>query len=296
MPIILDHQLREQIAQDAGGFPVRYFSGELASYPNREGPLHWHPGFEIAAAVSAPLELQIGQQHITLNAGNSIFINGNVLHGARQLSGDAPDPMPNIVFSGAVIAPEASAIHQKYIQPLFCCAKLPFILFDQKSGWHAEVKRAVREAYRLMSEQGPCYEMAVQRALGRILEAIFSHFDALPKSENAQIQLNTQIRFQKMLAYIRRHYAEAVTLEEIAGAAHISRSEAGRCFHTYMGCSPVDALIRYRLQAAHCLMKDRTLTLRQIGSACGFHSVQYFSRQFRRVYGCTPGEYRAMGK
>ena len=96
-----------------------------------------------------------------------------------------------------------------------------------------------------MYEQGQCYEMAVQRELNSIFEYMFSNFNDLPKSENTRIQINTQIRIQKMLSYIREHYAEAVTLEDIAGAANISRSEAGRCFNTYMGCSPVDALIQH---------------------------------------------------
>ncbi len=51
-----------------------------------------------------------------------------------------------------------------------------------------------------------------------------------------------------MLTYIYTHYAETVTLDDIARAADISRSEAGRCFNTYLGCSPVDALVQYRLQ------------------------------------------------
>ena len=99
-----------------------------------------------------------------------------------------------------------------------------------------------------------------------------------------------------MLSYIREHYSEAVTLEDIARAANISRSEAGRCFNMYMQCSPVEALIRHRLQIAHRLMKDTTLTLQEIGDACGFHSTPYFIRQFRQVYGYTPGQYRMPGK
>ena len=58
----------------------------------------------------------------------------------------------------------------------------------------------------------------------------------------------------------------------------------------------VEALIRHRLQAALRLMKDTTLTLQEIGCSCGFHSVSYFIRQFRKAYGCTPGEYRMLGK
>lgn len=296
MPIILDHQLREQIKHDDAIFPITYFCDELASLPNWTGPLHWHPDFEIATAISGVLDFQVGRQHIILNAGDSIFVNGNILHGIKQLSGNIPDPMPNIVFSGAVIAPETGAIYQKYIQPISRCDTLPFIVFDQKYGWHNEVNRLVKNVYCLMYEQIQCYEMGVQRELSSIFEYIFSNFDDLPKSENTRIQINTQIRIQKMLSYIREHYAEAVTLEDIAGAANISRSEAGRCFNTYMGCSPVDALIHHRLQIAHRLIKDTTLTLQEISYSCGFNSVHYFSRQFRQTYGYTPGQYRILGK
>lgn len=296
MPIILDHQLREQIPHNAAIFPITYFYDELASLPNGVGPLHWHPDFEIATAESGVLDFQVGQQHIILETDDSIFVNGNILHGIKQLSGDIPDPMPNIVFSGAVIAAETSEIYRKYIQPIARCDTLPFIVFNQKKGWHNEVNRLVKNVYGLMHEQGPCYEMAVQRDLSRIFEYIFSNFDDLPKSKNTRIQIYTQIRIQKMLSYIWEHYAEAVTLEDIAGAAHISRSEAGRCFNTYMGCSPVDALIQHRLQIAHKLIKDVTLTLQEISYSCGFNSVHYFSRQFRQTFGYTPGQYRNLGK
>ena len=74
---------------------------------------------------------------------------------------------------------------------------------------------------------------------------------------------------------------EPVTLQDIAHAAHVSRSEAGRCFHAYLGCSPVDALIQCRLQAARRLLSETTHTLQEISFACGFHSVSYFSRKFR---------------
>lgn len=296
MAIILDYQLREQIPHDVEKFPITYFCDELAALPNWAGPLHWHPDFEIATAVSGVLDFQVGQHHVILKAGDSILVNGNILHGIKQLSGDIPDPMPNIVFSGALIASETSDIYQKYIQPVANCDALPFIVFNQKNSWHNEVNQLVKNVYGLMSEQGQCYEMAVQRELSSIFQCIFSNFDELPKTENTRIQINTQIRIQKMLSYIREHYAEAVTLEEITRSANISRSEAGRCFNAHVGCSPVDALIQHRLQVAHRLIKDTTRSLQEISYSCGFNSVHYFSRQFRETYGYTPGQYRALGK
>ena len=84
MPIIIDHQLREQMPHDITAFPITYFHDELATIPNWEGAFHWHPDFEIATAISNTLDYQVGQQHITLKPGDSIFVNGNILHAIKQ--------------------------------------------------------------------------------------------------------------------------------------------------------------------------------------------------------------------
>lgn len=296
MPIILDHQLKEQIPHKATEFPVTYYHDELVELPNWPGPFHWHPDFEIATAISGVLDYQVGQQHIILDAGDSIFINGNMLHRVRQLSGDSPDPIPIIIFSGVAIAPEHSTIHQKYIYPIVQCDSLPFIVFRNKNSSHSKINSLLKDTYNLLSKQMQCYEMAVQRNISQILEYIFCNFDSFPKSEATRIQIKSQIRLQKMLTYIYEHYTETVTLEDIANAANISRSEAGRCFTMYMGCSPIDTLIQYRLQTARRLLSEKTLSLQEISFACGFNSVNYFSRKFKKTYGYPPSQNNSLGK
>ena len=296
MSITLDHQLREHIPHNAIEFPITYFHDELVTLPDWAGPLHWHPEFEIATAKFGVLDYQVGEHHIILEAGDSIFVNGNILHGIKQLSGDVPDPMPNIVFSGTLIAPETSAIYQKYVLPIAQFDSLPFVVFRHSNLSHSEVNCIIRDIYRQMNEKKVCYELSVQRNINRIFEFLYSNFTVLPKTEATRIQINNQIRLQKMLSYIYENYAESVTLEDIAKAADISRSEAGRCFRTYMGCSPVETLIQYRLQMAHQLLSERTQTLQQISYACGFNSVNYFSRQFKKRYGCAPSQSDVVGK
>lgn len=210
MSILLDHQLREQIPHDAVTFPITFFSDELASLPGWAGPLHWHPDFEIGTAMRGVLDYQIGKQHIILEKGDSIFVNGNMLHGIRQVSGDEPDPMPNIVFAGTLLAQETSAIYQKYIQPVMKCSTLPFIVFRHNDPEHQDVCRLINGIYTAFYEHDACYEMVVQRSISRIFEYIFRNFESLPRSEETRIQFAAQIRIQKMLAYIQRHYADAI--------------------------------------------------------------------------------------
>ena len=296
MPIILDHELREYIPHNDVEFPITYFHDELVAVPDLAGPLHWHPDFEIATAERTTLDYQVGEQHIILKAGDSIFVNENILHGVKQLSGGEPDKMPNIVFSGTLVAPETSIIYEKYIQSIVQCDSLPFIVFRHKNHSHDEINRLIKDVYIKMNEKKACYELTVQRNINRIFEYISCNFANLPKVHETRIQINNQIRLQKMLTYIYENYAESVTLEDIAKAANISRSEAGRCFHKYMGCSPIEALIQYRLQIAHGLLSKKTLSLQEVSFACGFNSVNYFSRQFKKTYGYTPSQRYKLGK
>lgn len=296
MPVIVDRRMREQITHEQPLFPITCFENELSELPNREGPLHWHPDFEIARATVGVLDYQVGREHIRLEPGDSILVNGNLLHGVRQISGGDPDPMPILVFPGTLIAPETSAVYQKYIAPIADCASLPFVVFRRQEGWCGEVHCLLDEVFHALNRQEDCYEMVVQRDLNRLFEILFRRLDALPRSQATRIQLRTQVRVQKMLDFIYTHYAEPVTFDQIAGAASVSRSEAARCFQEYMGCSPVNALIRYRLRTAHRLLHDTSLTVQEIAAACGFASAGYFARQFRKRYGCTPGSVRNLGE
>ena len=173
---------------------------------------------------------------------------------------------------------------------------LPFIVFRHSDHNHRVINSLIKDTYRQMNDKQICYELAVQRNICCIFEYISRNFVDLPKTEATRIQINSQIRLQKMMTYIYENYAEPLTLENITKAADISRSEAGRCFHTYMGCSPIEALIQYRLQVAYRLLLDRTQTLQQISYACGFNSVNYFSRQFKKKFGYAPSQNIDLGK
>lgn len=67
MPVVVDQYMREQISREGDLFPISFFENELGELPNREGPLHWHPEFEIAKAETGVLEYQVGQTHKSAN-------------------------------------------------------------------------------------------------------------------------------------------------------------------------------------------------------------------------------------
>ena len=296
MPLVLNHQMREQMEHDETSFPLSYFDNELPMLPDRVVPVHWHPELEFVRAISNELRFQIGMEHLLLHAGESIFINSNTLHGIQQREGKDCDAMPNIVFSPSLLAPECSLVYQKYILPILRCDELPYVIFHSEDTWQAEVNRLLLNAFESMQRQDPCYEMAVQRNLNCIFELLFLNSGKLPRHPMTRFQLAMQIRIQQMQTFISAHYAEPISLSDIAASASISRSEVNRCYNSYLGVSPMEALLRHRLCVVQKLLAETNLPLREISSMCGFNSESYFSRCFRKMYGCAPGSFRSMRK
>ena len=46
----------------------------MKDLPEREGPVHWHPEFEIVTAMSGVLDYQVGEEHIQLPAGKAVKV------------------------------------------------------------------------------------------------------------------------------------------------------------------------------------------------------------------------------
>ncbi len=208
MPILLDHQLREQIPLDIQAFPIAFYCDELAALPNRAGPVHWHPYFEIATAQSGVLDYQVGQAHTILEPGDSIFVNQNMLHGIRQVVRRAPDPLPIILFSGTIVAPESSAIYQKYILPILTCNSSALYCIPTRK-W--SVERAPSTDPRCVSRHAETAGLLrIIRSAQYLpyMEEIYRNL--IPaKIRSVTVQLNGQVRpIQKMLSYIYENYAK----------------------------------------------------------------------------------------
>ena len=106
------------------------------------------------------------------------------------------------------------------------------------------------------------------------------------------IRLAHRLETAKMLDYIQAHFTEPITLEDISAAACVSRRECLRCFQRITRTSPKQYVTALRLQRAKNLLAGTTLSLSEIGEACGFQDQSYFTKLFRRDTGLPPGQWR----
>jgi AraC-like DNA-binding protein len=87
-------------------------------------------------------------------------------------------------------------------------------------------------------------------------------------------------------------YAEALDLEALAAAAHVSKYHFVRSFAATYGDSPMRYLTRRRIERAQDLLRTANLTITEVCMLVGFSSLGSFSARFRELVGETPTEYR----
>lgn len=96
----------------------------------------------------------------------------------------------------------------------------------------------------------------------------------------------------RMRAYLDNHYDEDLSLERISQIFGISPGYASQLFNQRMGTSYVNYITSLRINHAKELLRSTKLENSAIAARCGFSSVNYFYRVFKRSTGLTPSDYR----
>jgi AraC-like DNA-binding protein len=100
-------------------------------------------------------------------------------------------------------------------------------------------------------------------------------------------------RIDRVLTHIHIHYADDVTLEDLADRAALSPSGLHRSFRRHTQTNVSDYLMRLRIGDACARLSSTEQPIRHIADAVGYRSLANFNRQFRRMKAMTPRAYRS---
>jgi len=99
-------------------------------------------------------------------------------------------------------------------------------------------------------------------------------------------------RLARMITYIEEHLTEKLELADIANAVGLSRTYASAVFKEELGITMSEFILRERIAEARRLLAETDRSISDISAQLGFCSQSYFNKNFMRVEGITPGEYR----
>jgi len=100
-------------------------------------------------------------------------------------------------------------------------------------------------------------------------------------------------RLASVIEYMSVHYAQPLSLDELASVACISKYHFVRVFRAKVGQTPHSFLTELRLQAAQRMLNGSDLSIAEISAACGYPGPAHFSTAFARKYRMSPTAFRA---
>lgn len=113
--------------------------------------------------------------------------------------------------------------------------------------------------------------------------------------EKAQLSVSEPVldsRFEVVLRYIDDHLSEEIRLSDLSQLVYLNPNYFIRCFKSRIGMSPMEYILMTRVNRAKHYLQTSSLPIKDISYLCGFSTVYYFDRIFKRYTGITPSVYR----
>jgi len=93
-------------------------------------------------------------------------------------------------------------------------------------------------------------------------------------------------------AFVHAHFAEPLTLAQVAGEIGLSKFHLCRLFRQQVGRSFREYLRGLRIDRACMLLADPRLTITEVAYTSGFNDLAHFDRLFARIVGVCPTAFR----
>jgi transcriptional regulator GlxA family with amidase domain len=98
--------------------------------------------------------------------------------------------------------------------------------------------------------------------------------------------------FEELVTWIQEHPGAELDVTTLSKRAHMSARTFARRFRSECGATPAAFVSNIRVEAARRLLEDASAPLKEIARRCGFNDEQSLRRNFRRVTGIHPADYR----
>lgn len=282
---------QEEVLPDfSPDFPLISSYIELDRYIGRQSPWHWHKEIELFYVEQGELEYNTPHGKLVFPAGSGGLINSNVLHLTTAMDGFKAVTAFLHLFDPLLISGQrGSAIDRSYVLPFVTNPNLEMVALYPENPEHAEILGLFLQSFRL-PENSFAYELRLRAILSEVWSRILEITEDSRHKGGGSGRSNENVK--KMMVYVHEHFADKLSVADIAASAFLSERECFRIFKDCLHTSPMEYLTGYRLQKACQLLAESSEPITAISHACGLGSSSYFGKVFREHLGCSPMRYR----
>jgi AraC-like DNA-binding protein len=210
----------------------------------------------------------------TVTAGEVLFLSERLPH---SYGGDPDDPwaIEWVHFSGTEGAAWLTTLGVKPTQPVL------------RLRAEAAAKLTLAGVYGPLADG---YDVARLVAAAAALRGALA--EMLRGQTRGEVSRSAHEAVRGSAEWMRQHLAQPAQLSDLARRAGLSVPHYAAMFRQVLGYAPIDYWLRLRVQRACEQLVTTDRRVAEVAESLGFNDPFYFARQFRRVMGASPREYR----
>jgi AraC-like DNA-binding protein len=249
-----------------------------ATYIHQSFARHSHEGFAVGVIESGALGFFYRGANIVAAKGFINLANPDESHTGHAAHAEG--------WTYRMFYMHADALHKAACRLAGKSASLPFfqsgaIQDDALAAVIRQVHISLEEPQNLLLEKESLFLMMLSHLIRR-------HADAPPRPFRIG---NERSVAQRARDYIEAHSSEDISIHQLAAIARMSPFHFIRVFYKEMGLAPHNYLIQTRVKKAKDLI-TQGMPIAAAALATGFTDQSHLNRQYKRVFGITPGQFR----
>ena len=247
---------------------------------------HHHPEYELTLTLNSRGHRYISNDVALYDDGDLVLVGPNVPH--SWSSAETIDPAkPHIAL--VIWFSEAWADSLVKLFPEMAATRALLTAAQHALSFSDATSRTLRPVIEAMVEQD-----ASQRLIS--LLTVLNTLSRDVAAQRIAVQNTPHIiedaRIRRVLDYLHGHYAQPLSIPELAQMACVSVSAFHRMFRRHTRCTALDYIVRLRIGHACALLMQGKLAVSTIAEQVGYASQALFNRQFKAHKGMTPSDFR----
>ena len=266
-----------EIAKPSFNPEILYIADGYFNEGSKANP-HYHDSIEISIVLKGPTYYHINHQTYLAETGDVVIINPYALHYEEQLTGISHHMhlgLENFQLLG----------YEKNSIPVVS----PIIKAPESIYFKQLVERMLAEK----KEKEPYQEMVIKLLAIDLLVSILREIkikklpiNPIKQKEKSKTVLANSIKF-----YLEAHHSEDISLDSLSSSMYISPTYMSKLFKQETGESPINYLIKIRMEKAKELLLKDELSIKEIATSVGYQDAYHFSKLFKKYTGLSPSDY-----
>ena len=255
----------------------------MAALESPHVPMHWHETMEILFCLNGSVTIHADHETLTLSRNQLIVFDSKTVHSIHSSS--------NLyMFLCIHIDKKQLSVYVPDLE-LYSIHCRPLPLDAPNSTQYIHLCQLAHDLTRLNIQDKITNPMRSDGIALLMLADLIQYFSvhSLPDTPQRS-QTNDTIR--EIITYVNEHYAEKLTLSEIAVQTGFSKEYFCRFFRQHMGIPFLRYVNEVRISHAGRLLSTPDLTISEIMQESGFSNQTLFNKRFKEIYGMTPRQAR----